>query len=175
MPEPPILPDLSVIGAGKDTLVAVRPSAAPHVERGVWSHLFTGWRAQYGLARQGLAAEVNAARLPLSSGQALTELCQSNFDTARGQAQKAVGELTLTRTVVHTRPDSSGIAALPAADIDFNDEPDAALAAFEFAFAPAASAHLLSVYSPSTGLGSHAAADASAKGGTYQSAGRRTF
>jgi hypothetical protein len=160
MPDAPILPDLSVIGAGKDALVAVRPSAAAHVERGVWSHLFVGWRAQYGLARQGLAAEVNAARLPLSSSQALTELCQSNFDTSRGQAAKAVGELTLTRTVVHVRPDPAAAARLPTADA--GDVPNASpIIAFNTAFYLAFSAHLVSVYSASTGLGSHALADPS--------------
>ena len=154
MPEAPILPDLSVIGAGKDALVAVRPSAAPHVERGVWSHPFVGWRAQYAVARQGLAAEVNAARLPLASGQALTELCQSNYDTPRGQAASAVGELTLTRTVVHVRPDSSALPASDAADL-------ASITAFNSAFHAAFTAHLVSVYAPSTGLGSHDQADPS--------------
>lgn len=150
--EPPILPGLDVIGAGKDALIAARPRTADHVDRGVYGDAFKGWRGQFGLARQGLAAEVQAARLSKASGDALRELTASNYDTpALVSETKAIGELQITRAVVHVRA-GDGITAADATD-------GASAAALLSAIADAMNPHLVSLYSTGDGLGSHEVTD----------------
>ena len=86
-PAPPILPSSAdVVGAAKARLVAVRPSAAPHIETGRYARPFVGLRGQFLRARARLAEEARAARLPTSEGDALTELASSNFDTLRASS-----------------------------------------------------------------------------------------
>lgn len=151
----PIIPAIGeVIGRAKEKLVELRPRAERHVEGGTYGLITKGWRAQMAPVRDRLADEVLASRLPTAEGQALTELSRSEYDCPRRDGpSKAVGEVELTRTVVHYVRGS-----VITAD-DATDE-DSVVALLE-AIAEAANEHLADVYSSSTGRGAHAAADES--------------
>src|SRR5438105_3554021 len=99
MTEPIIFrPDVPV-GAGVDRLVALRPGALAHIDHGRYGHVFAGWRAQVAILVQRLVAEIGARQLPLAKGQALRELCASEFDTDVPTAPRtAIGDITLRRT-----------------------------------------------------------------------------
>lgn len=153
--EDPILPTLGqVIGRAKDALVAERPSAAKHIESGRYATIIAGWRAQFAVARSHQAQHVLAARLPTSTGQALTELTRSDYDTERNvDVTRAVGEVVLTRTVVHYVAGSE----ISTADATDSGTLNALLEAIRIAV----NAHILSVYNSTTGLGAHQTADSS--------------
>lgn len=156
MPDDPIIPTLGqTIGAAKQRLVEVRPAVERHIENGRWSTVFAGYRAQNALVRDHLAKQVRATRLPFAEGQELTELAQSEFETPRAAGTTAaIGEVVLTRTVVH-------YVAGEAIEADDATDETTGIALLQ-AIAGVVNEHILDVYSPSTALGAHAAADASA-------------
>src|SRR5580704_13883604 len=99
MTDPIVFRPDAPVGAGIDQLVALRPGALAHIDQGRYGYVFAGWRAQSALLVQRLVAEICARRLPLAQGQALRELCGSEFDTDLPTApQAAIGDVTLERT-----------------------------------------------------------------------------
>lgn len=149
---PPILPSVAdVIGAGKARIIAVRPSAKKHLERGRWAIPVAAWRGQFVKARARLAAEVKAAFLGSAEGDALSFTAASNFDTPRATAGSvaAIGSVTLTRRPSHYLPS----AALSITTPDASSFPTlvALLASIRSVF----NTHAASVYDPGTGLGAH--------------------
>lgn len=162
MTDPAILPTVGqIIGAGKDRLSAVRPGAAPHLEAGEWSLLVLGLRGQYGRAARRLVDEVLAARLGTATGDALSELTSSNYGTPRVDgATAAIGEVTLTRPVVHSGPSDllDTVTAADATDqisfITLAVNISASLANFSVG-------HIRSIFDPVSGLGAHVVADSS--------------
>lgn len=100
MPANKLIPNIdAVLGAGIEKLVELRPKAFKHVNlgQGRWAHLFAGWRAQGNLVARRFGDEVVATRL-FSSGQALRELCASEFDTVFStDPTTAVGEVWMVR------------------------------------------------------------------------------
>lgn len=155
--EIPILPTIrEVIGPAKDTLAEARPAAAPHLDRpgSMYQKVLMGWRGQFTRAAWRLAAETTAARLGLATGVELTETARSNYDTPRNEdPTRAIGEVSLVRTVVHYRAYGGTINTADATD-------GSTAGALLIAIASAMNGHLASVYSSSTGLGSHQVADA---------------
>ncbi len=136
-----------VVGAGIDALVVARPKAAAHIEHGNYGDVIEGWRSQFELARARLADEFVATRLQ-DSGKPLTELCASNYDAPRREEPTAaIGSITLHRSVVHFRT-TSAIATPDATD-------GASVAAMFAAIKASFDAHMVSVYSSTTGLGAH--------------------
>lgn len=153
---PPILPTVAdVIGAGKARIVAVRPSAKPHINRGRWAIPVTAWQGQFLKARARLAAEVKAAFLRSSEGNALTFLAASNYDTPRATtgAVAAIGSVTLTRRAVHY---------LPAASLSVSEDDATSFATLGRLLTnirTVYNTHIASVYSEGTGVGAHANED----------------
>jgi hypothetical protein len=166
-PDPPILPTLGqVIGAGKDRIGAVRPSAEPHLQDGEYSLLVLGLRGQFSRARSRLAEEVVASQLGSASEAALSELAASNYDTPRPDGGTfALGEVTLTRTVVHSGP-TPDVIIDPETPPEITD-PDASgetsilvlFDRFNQHFFSALQSHVASVFDPVTGIGAHEIAD----------------
>jgi hypothetical protein len=152
--EDPTLPTIGdVIGAAKERLIEMRSSTVEHVEQGEYATVINGWRAQFAVERAYVAEEIKAARLPFSKGQALTELARSEYETPRNDAPtKAIGEVVLTRRVVHA---AAGATITTATATD-----ETTVVALLQAIASWLSAHILSVYSSSTGLEAHYQADA---------------
>jgi hypothetical protein len=162
MTDPAILPTIGqVIGAAKDRLIAVRPSAAPHVESGEWSLPITGLRGQFGRAARRLAEEVLASRLGSAAGDALSELAASNYDTPRVDgATFAIGEVTLTRSVVHSGP--SGLLST-VGQPDATDQNSFINLAVTIGAALANGVgHTHSIFDATSGLGAHVLVDTSA-------------
>jgi hypothetical protein len=156
----PILPTArEIIGPAKDAIVAERSTASTHVELDHnYAKVLGGWRGQFGVANARLGAEVAAARSPTSTGRALTELCAGRFDTPRLEdPTKAIGELVLTREVVHVR----AWPLITAADATTEVTATALLNAIASAM-NGALGHPRSVYDANTGLGSHATTDTTA-------------
>lgn len=102
MADPPQIPSpYAVLTPAIDAIVAARPNALPIFNGGTgrWAHLVTGWRAQAALNFERLADEAQSARLPLASGDALRQLCASEFETTvSSDAAPAIGSLVLTRS-----------------------------------------------------------------------------
>lgn len=158
---PPILPSVAdVIGAGKARIVAVRPSAKKHINRGRWAIPVTAWQGQFLKARARLAAEVKAAFLRSSTGDALTFLAASNYDTPRSTtgATAAMGSLTLTREPQHYLP--SKAIVVTAADATSLATLTTLLTNIRTMF----NAHIASEYDAGTGLGAHVNATTSTMG-----------
>ncbi len=148
----PTLPD--VVGAAKDAIVESRPATAPHVESGVWAVVLSGWRGQFAKASARLVDEAKSARLPLAEGAALTPIAAVDFFTPRQpDPLRSVGEVILERAVVHYT-DGDPITAAEATD-------ETTSLALIQALAEAGNEHFGSVWSPSSGLGSHLADDGS--------------
>lgn len=149
---PPLLPTASlVVGAAKARLVEVRPGAAPHINSGNWATPFIGLRGQFVVANARLAEEARAARLGTASGEALTQLAESNHDTPRATTSPVagIGLVTLTRSVVHYLPFSALRVTAP------NATSEATLTALLTDVRAVFNAHAASVYSSGTGAGAH--------------------
>jgi hypothetical protein len=103
----PILDDFIARGIGR--LITDRPGAAPHVtsQEGRYFDVFAGWRAQLVLLRRRLIDECRARRLPTSEGQALVDLCRSEF-----LAELASEPLFAEGSVTLVRPNASGGAGV---------------------------------------------------------------
>jgi len=89
-----------IIGPGIDKLVELRPGTLRHINygRGVYSHIFAGWRAQAALMVRRLADYAKNGRLAFAGGDALKILTGSEFDTLSDLAPaSAVGQVVLTR------------------------------------------------------------------------------
>lgn len=137
-----------VLGPAIDRLVEVRPTVAPHLTTGRYGDLIAGQTGQFRVLRGRLVQEALAARLPFSEGQALTDLAASEYETERvAGALRAVGEATLTRSVVHYRATETQ-ALDPATDGDTVDD----LLVHVWA---QLRDHALDVFSVPTGLGAH--------------------
>jgi hypothetical protein len=153
-PDPAILPGLAaVIGVAKDRLIAVRPSAQPFVESGTYATVFRGWRGQYSVCRARVGSEVQAARLSMATGDALTELAASNFDTPRQVgATNAVGEATMARSIVHyaVTPDDPTITLADATN-------ESAFVGLYYTIVGSTELHVNSVFDPNSGVGAHLA------------------
>lgn len=155
-PAPPILPSAhDVIGAGKARLIEVRPSTEQHVESGNYGLIFEGLRGQFDLARDRLAKEVRAARLPTAEGDDLTELCASNYDYQRAAEQQttAYGGVTLARVVIHWFPLTA--LRVVAADATNPATLEALLTNIQDVF----NEHATSVFDAQVGTGAHRIAE----------------
>ena len=89
-----------LVGKGIDKLVELRPSTLPHVNngRGVYAHLFAGWRAQAALVLRRDADLAKNGRLAFSEGEPLKFLVGSEYDNPSELiATKAVGQVLLSR------------------------------------------------------------------------------
>lgn len=153
---PPILPTVAdVIGPAKARLAIVRPSAAKHIEKGNYAVPFKVWRGQFTKIRARLAAEVKAAFLRSSEGDALSELAAYRYDTPRATSgpTNAVGNVRLTRRVVHYLP--SAATVITADDATNLATLSALLSQIRSVF----NAHGASVYASGTGLGAHHVAE----------------
>jgi hypothetical protein len=88
----------TVIGAANQWLATNRPESIPHLGIGNWANLLLGWRAQAATNIARVASEVNASRLPFSSGSDLLDLAGSEFDTFFSSTPLvSKGTVTLTR------------------------------------------------------------------------------
>lgn len=153
MSDPQIPGPGDVVGPAVARLVEVRPSVEPHLADGRYGHVVAGWRGQFELARRNLLAEVAATRLS-TEGQALTELCASEFETEREDGRVAAyADLVFTRTVVHCVADPLPSAAPPAATSDTT-----AANVLNWLW-QLLNLHRVSVYDDATGLGAHRVAD----------------
>lgn len=153
---PPILPSVAtVLGPAKARLKIVRPRAAKHVEKGNYAVPFTAWRGQFTRIRARLAAEVKAAFLGTSTGDELSFLAASNFDTQRATAgaTAAIGNVKLVRRVVHYLPTSANVVT--AAD----PTNAATLATLLTQIRSVFNTHGASVYTAGTGIGAHQVAE----------------
>src|SRR5215471_3396530 len=101
MSDDPIIPRPDqAIGAGVEQLVALRPAAQAFIDTDRYGNVFAGWRAQLALLVQRLVREVEASRLETATGQALRDLCASEFDTVLNMTpQAALGTANLIREV----------------------------------------------------------------------------
>ena len=82
MSDDPIVPRPDqAIGAGIEQLVALRPAAQAFIDSGYYGNVFAGWRAQLAVAIQRLVREIEGSRLETATGDALRDLCASEFDT----------------------------------------------------------------------------------------------
>jgi hypothetical protein len=102
MPDRPQVPRIAqLLGPAIDAMVAARPSILPHINNGAgrWADLVAGWEAQCALLVRQIASEVAAARLRIATGDALTSLAASDFQTNRNPgATFAVGRAVISRT-----------------------------------------------------------------------------
>jgi Baseplate J-like protein len=94
-----------IIVPGITYLQGVRPSAYSFVQSGGrYADIFVGWKAQARMAIAYLADQVVSARLgtaaqPMATGQSLTQLCRSEWDTDRQTGPvAAIGSVNLSRT-----------------------------------------------------------------------------
>jgi hypothetical protein len=142
-----------IVGPAKDRLVAVRPTAEGHVDRGAYAIVFDEWRAQSVVARRHLVDQVKATRLGLAEGQALTELAAGRFDVPRAGPVGAIGEVILRRPVVHY------VKTEPVDAPDAVDEPS--LVALLAAVWETLGEHLASVHDAAQGTGAHREGDSS--------------
>ena len=137
-----------VVDAFVDRLVEERPTAAPHVVEGRYGDLIVGQTGQFRLLRGRLVQEALAARLPFAEGQALTDLAASEYESQRtAGAVRAVGEVTVRRSVVHYRADAP-YGGIPVTD---RDSVGSMLTFIQLQMEN----HALNVYDAGTGLGSH--------------------
>ena len=153
---PPILPTVGdVVGPAKARLAIVRPAAAKHIEKGNYAVPFTAWRGQFTRIRARLAAEVKAAFLQSSQGEALSQLAAMRFDTPRATtgATSALGAVTLARRVVHYLP--SAATTITVDDATTSATLTALLTNIRSVF----NTHGASVYASGTGLGAHVVAE----------------
>lgn len=156
LPSAQIPSPADVLGPGVDALLEARPTAAPYVDTGRWGDVIVGHRGQFGLARKRLAAEASAARLPFATGEALSDLARSEYDTPRSSGPvEAVGEVVLTRTVVHYVADEESLAAVTTGATDATDE--ATMVARGNAAAQLLLYHGTRIWSSAAGTGSHSA------------------
>lgn len=150
-PDPQIPGPADVIGPGIDALLEVRPTAGPYVDTGRWGDVIAGTRAQFEVARRRLVQEALAARLPYSTGDALTDLAASEYETQRlTGAVEAIGEVVLTRAVVHYTADEDDILPLDLAtdEASFVDVVNSCVFMLTF--------HATRVWNSVQGIGSHA-------------------
>lgn len=101
MPANKLIPFVDTcVGAGITKLAELRPNSLKHTNlgKGVYSHLFEGWRAQGNLVAARFGDEVVSTRL-FASGDGLKQLCSSEFDTfLSSDPTNGIGEITLTRS-----------------------------------------------------------------------------
>lgn len=85
---------------GIDRLVSLRPRALSQINggRGVYSHVFAGWRAQAALMVRRTADYAKNGRLAFGEGDQLRAHAASEFDTLVNlEPTTAVGQVTMTR------------------------------------------------------------------------------
>lgn len=101
MADDPIIPRPDqALGPGVESLVALRPAAQAFIDAGRYGNVFAGWRAQLALVVQRLVREIEASRLETATGEALRDLCASEFDTVLDMAPRAsLGTANLIREV----------------------------------------------------------------------------
>jgi hypothetical protein len=101
MSDPPIIPRPDqAVGAGVEALVALRPAAQGFIDTGRYGNVLAGWRAELALVVQRLVREIEASRLETATGEALRDLCASEFDTVLPLAPIAsIGTANLIREV----------------------------------------------------------------------------
>ncbi len=91
-----------IIGKGIDALVTLRPRALAQINggKGVYSHIFAGWRAQAAVVIRRLANHVKNGRLRFAeAGAPLNELAESEFDSLPDLGPTAaVGQVVLFRS-----------------------------------------------------------------------------
>lgn len=99
MSDDPIIPRPDeAIGAGVERLVALRPAAQGFIDSGRYGSVLAGWRAELALVIQRLVREVEASRLETAVGEALRDLCASEFDTTLPVGPlTALGDVRLVR------------------------------------------------------------------------------
>src|SRR6185436_16829457 len=91
-----------VVGPGIEAMVTARPTVLKHLEKGRYHDHVAGWKGQFAVEQDRIVEEVAATRTGFATGQALTELCSSEFETDRTiGALAGVGEVTFARSVVH--------------------------------------------------------------------------
>jgi hypothetical protein len=150
-PKPSAVPVAGdVVGPAIDAMRTAMPAIEPHLDDGHWGDMVEGWRGQFEFERARIADEFLASRRATAEDDALTEVCQSEYDTPREQARAAVGEVRVRRTVVHYVAGRS----ITAADASSEATALALLAAIQAWGAE----HQASVWDPLTGLGSHVSA-----------------
>lgn len=89
-----------IIAPGINKLVELRPRALRHINegKGVYSHVFAGWRAQAALLIRRLADHAKQGRLPYGDGDPLKELTASEFETLDELGPTAaIGQAVMTR------------------------------------------------------------------------------
>jgi hypothetical protein len=101
MTDAPIVPrPEEALGRGVERLVALRPAAQAFIDAGRYGNVFAGWRAQLARVIQRLVREIAASRLETATGDALRDLCASEFDTVLPtEPLTAVGDVMLLRNV----------------------------------------------------------------------------
>jgi hypothetical protein len=101
MTDDPIIPRPDQpVGAGVEELARLRPAAQGFIDVGHYGNVFAGWRAQLALCVQRLVREVAASRLETATGEALRDLCASEFDTVLDMTPRAsMGTANLIREV----------------------------------------------------------------------------
>lgn len=109
MTEPQIPTSGDVIGRAIEAIREARPSAEPHLERGRYANVVTGWDAQFAVSRRRLVEEVAASRLPTASGSALADVASMQYDTDKLGERAAIADWTLERDVVHYRAGTASV------------------------------------------------------------------
>lgn len=100
MTDPVIFRPEDPLARGINMLVALRPKALQFIDGGRYGHPFAGWRAQIARAIVRVADEVLSSRIDTASGDALRELCASEFNTIFPTAPtKAYGSVGLVRSL----------------------------------------------------------------------------
>jgi hypothetical protein len=101
MTDAPIVPRPDqAVSVGIEHLARLRPGALPFATAGRYGDVFYGWRAELAWIIQRLVHEIEASRLETATGDALRDLCASEFDTVLPTAPlTAVGDVNLIREV----------------------------------------------------------------------------
>ena len=101
MADVPIIPrPADALAPGIERLVALRPGALAFVDAGRYGNVLAGWRAQLARLIQRLVREIQASRLETATGEALRDLCASEFDTVLPTAPRtSLGDANLIREV----------------------------------------------------------------------------
>lgn len=99
MTDAPIVPRPDqAVSPGIERLAALRPGALPFATAGRYGDVFYGWRGQLAQIIQRLVHEIEASRLETATGDALRDLCASEFDTVLPTGPlTAVGDASLSR------------------------------------------------------------------------------
>ncbi len=154
MSDDPQVPNAgAVIGAGVAALIEARPNAAEHLgPGGRYGNIVEGWRGQFELERRYLVRHIQASRISCE-GDELSELTRSEYETERAvQKTSAIGEITLTRTVVHAA--AAAVAEANTIDAETATDGDTVDTLLR-ALGDTINAHTASAFSAATGRGAH--------------------